>query len=405
MRIMILLATSALSLAGCTAHPTNSEHQHGAEPVKPAPLAAATATPQEGHAGHEQAPRGSTGAAPSGYAPVPLDPARAGGLKLATVKVEEHDFRKALRGGGVVAVDETRTADVHPKVRGVISGLRADFVGQKIKAGETLCSIYSQEVFAAELEFLALLDRAKGPSAPQSEFAQAEARAQQQLLDAARRRLSLWDVPRAEIARLEATREPRRTFALAAPRSGVIVIKQAIDGMYVEPSMALYTLSDLSKVWILVDVYEADVPYLHIGDPAHLTVEGVPEPIHAKVAFLPPSIDEATRTLKARFELANDDGRLRPGAFVSAVMDLPLGKGLGVPENAVIRTGTRAIVFVVRNGQAEPRDVRLGPLVGDQYRIEAGLNLGDEVATGAQFLLDSESRLRASSAPQGGHGH
>src|SRR5262249_43815745 len=151
-----------------------------------------------------------------------------------------------LRSVGVVAVDETRTAHVHPKVRGWISGIRANFVGQKLKVGEALCSIYSQEVFAAELEFLAVLDRAKTPSAPQGEFAQAEARAHQHPPDAAGGRLLLGDARKPETARLEAPREPQRTFALSATRPGVIVTKQAIDGMYVEPSMELYTLSDLS---------------------------------------------------------------------------------------------------------------------------------------------------------------
>jgi Cu(I)/Ag(I) efflux system membrane fusion protein len=399
---LALFAAAMLGLPACSKHPANAEHQHG-----PGQAAAVLAVAESDHAGH--APSGSTatpGGAPSGYAAVPLDAARAVGLALSTVKIEEHEFRKTLRSTGTVGVDETRTAHVHPKVRGWIDGIRANFVGQKVKAGETLCSLYSQEVFAAEIEFLAILDQARSPTPPQGEFATAEARAQQQLLAAARRRLALWDVPRAEIARLEAAREPRRTFAISASRSGVIVAKQAIQGMYVEPSMELYMLSDLSRLWVLVDVYEGDLPYVHVGDHAELTVEGVPEPIHARIAFLPPSLDEATRTLKARFELGNEDGRLRPGAFVSATMDLPLGKGLGVPENAVIRTGTRAIVFVVHGGQhAEPREVTLGPLVGDRYRVDAGLSAGEDVAVSAQFLLDSESRLRATSAPGGGHGH
>jgi Cu(I)/Ag(I) efflux system membrane fusion protein len=237
------------------------------------------------------------------------------------------------------------------------------------------------------------------------EFAQAEAQAQKQLIDAARRRLGLWDVPKAEIARLETTREPRRTFALVAPRPGVVVAKQAIQGMYVDPSIELYTLSDLSRVWVLVDVYETDVPYVHIGDHAQLTVEGRDRPIHAKAAFIPPTLDESTRTLKIRFELDNPKDELRPGTFVSAAMNLQIGKGLAVSEDAVIRTGARAIVFVVHGEHAEPREVVLGPLVGSHYRVNQGLAAGEDVATGAQFLLDSESRLRATSAPPGGHAH
>jgi Cu(I)/Ag(I) efflux system membrane fusion protein len=320
--------------------------------------------------------------------------------------VEEREFTRTLRTAGVVTVDETRTSHVHAKVRGWIDGIRANFVGRKVASGETLCSIYSQEVFAAELEFLALIEGAGKVGASQGEFADAQARAQAQLLEAARRRLSLWDVPKAEVARLEATREARRTFALAAPRGGVIVAKQAVEGMYVEPSLELYLLSDLSRLWVLADVYDGDLPYVHVGDQAHLTLEGRSLPLHAAVAFVPPSLDEATRTLKIRFELDNKDNRLRPGAFVSVAMDLKLGKGLSVPESAVIRTGTRSIVFVVHGDvHAEPREVRLGPLVGDYYRVESGLSAGEQVATSAQFLLDSESRLRATSSPHGGHVH
>jgi membrane fusion protein, copper/silver efflux system len=412
MRIVLLHLAGALALLACAVHPSSGESTHGAEHTAAASAALSSSDPHAGHAGHvghaESVPAGSgdAGGLPPGYAPVTINPARTGGLGLVTTKVEEREFTRTIRTAGVVTVDETRTSHVHAKVRGWIDGVRANFIGRKVVGGETLCSIYSQEVFAAELEFLALLDRTGKVPATQGDFAQAEARAQAQLLDAARRRLSLWDVPKAEIQRLERTREPQRTFALAAPRPGIIVAKQAVEGMYVEPSLELYLLSDLSRLWVLADVYDRDLPYVHVGDHGHLTVEGVPEPLHAAVTFVPRSIDEATRTLKIRFELDNKDDRLRPGALVSVVMNLKLGKGLSVPESAVIRTGTRSIVFVVHDRvHAEPREVRLGPLAGDRYQVDAGLEAGDEVATSAQFLLDSESRLRATSSPHGGHVH
>lgn len=390
MSAALLAATAASAgIAACAIRPPR-EHDHGTD------VPAATPTAIDPHAGHAGHGTPAPAATPSGYAPVSIDPARAAGLALATAKVEERAFEKALRTSGVVAVDETRTAHVHPKVRGFIEGIRASFVGQKVKAGEPLCSLYSQEVYAAEMEFVAVLERLRALPAQD----------EQQLVAAARRRLGLWDVPRAEIARLEATREPQKTFALVAPRSGVIVSKQATQGTYVDPSTELYVISDLSKVWVLADVYESDVPHVRIGDHAELAIEGVADTLHARITFLPPSLDEATRTLKARFEIDNVGGQLRPGAFVSVTMRLPLGNGLGVPESAVIRTGTRAIVFVVHGGQhAVAREVKLGPLVGGQYRVDAGLSAGEDVAVSAQFLLDSESRLRATSSPGSGHVH
>jgi membrane fusion protein, copper/silver efflux system len=391
----------ALLMAACGQKPSHDGH---AAPPASVPLTAA----QVGHEGHGTA----DAASPAGYAPVILDATQAAAIGLRVVPVEERHFQRTVRTIGVVTLDETRTSHVHAKVRGWIDGIHVDFVGKKVSAGQPLASIYSQDVHAAEIEFLTVLDRVRGRStAPAGEFAQAEARAQEQLLTAARRRLSLWDVPKSEIDRLERTHEAARTFPLLAPRAGVVVDKQALDGMYVDPSVELYTVSDLSKVWVLADVFEADVPFVHVGDAARLDVEGTSGSIEAKVAFLPPTIDETTRTLKVRFELKNPDGKLRPGSFVTVAIDLGLAHGLAVPESAVIRTGTRNVVFVVHGGDddakhLEPREVKLGPLVSGFYRVETGVTTNERVAVSAQFLLDSESRLRATGGGGGaGHGH
>ncbi len=348
---------------------------------RPGTVPAAANASQGEHAGH--------GGAPAGYAAVMVAPAQAEAIGLASAAVEQRDLTRTVRTVGVVGFDETRTTHVHAKVRGWIETIQANFVGRAVRAGQPLVSIYSQDVYAAEAELVGLLDRPQGDP----------------LVAAARRRLALWDVSKSEIARLEASREPSRTFSLSAPRSGTIVAKAAIEGAFVDPSTELYTLSDLSKLWVVVDLYERDAPYVHVGDHAKLTIEGMGAPLDAAVAFLAPTIDEATRTLKARFVVDNRDGRLRPGAFVSADMTLAMGTGLTIPESAVIRTGTRSIVFLVHGEHIQPAEVTLGPSSGDLYRVESGLKAGDRVATGAQFLLDSESRLRASSAAGGGGGH
>ncbi len=346
---------------------------------------------------------------PSGYAAVTIDAAHAGAIGFSTTSVVEKDFLRRLRTTGIVVVDETRTSHVHAKVRGFVEGISVSFVGQRVAAGAPLCTIYSQEVHAAEIEYLALLGRTSAETLPPGEFAERERAARTELVAAARRRLSLWDVPKAEIDRLESTREPRRTFPLLAPRGGIVVEKQALDGTFVDPSIELYTISDLSRLWVLADVYEPDALGVRVGQPARIEIAGAPAPIDASVAFLPPTIDEPTRTLKIRFELPNEKGALRPGGFATVSMDLALGRGLAIPDDAVIRTGTRAIVFVVHEAaggtkHVMPRDVVLGPLVDRSYRIDGGLAAGDLVATGAQFLLDSETRLRATSAAGGGGG-
>jgi Cu(I)/Ag(I) efflux system membrane fusion protein len=175
--------------------------------------------------------------------------------------------------------------------------------------------------------------------------------------------------------------------------------------MYVDPATELYTISDLSRLWLLADLYDRDAPFVRVGATARISVAGERAPRTAKVTFLAPTIDQTTRTLQARFELDNKDGSLRPGAFASVELELALGAGLAVPETAVIRTGTRAIVFVVHGEHIEPREVTLGPQSGSFYRVDAGLVAGERVATGAQFLLDSESRLRATSGAGAGHAH
>jgi membrane fusion protein, copper/silver efflux system len=376
MKRIAILATLVLGACTKSSAPSDDNSAHQRAPTAAAP-----------HAGHNV----GGAAMPEGFAPVALDPAQAGAMGLTTAAVEEKDFSRKIRTVGIVTVDETRTAHVHSRVRGWIEGFHVQYVGQKVKKGQPLVSIYSQEVYAAELELASLT---KSPlKSPE-------------LLDAARKRLSLWEVPSATVDKVVETGEPQRTFPMAAPRAGVVVAKQAFEGLFLDPSVELYTITDLSKVWVLADIYEADVADVRVGSEAKLTVEGAEAPLTAKVAFLAPTIDERTRTRKARFELANPNASVMPGAFVTVEMELTLGRGLAVPESAVIRTGERAIVFVVHGTHAEPREVHLGARVGDSYRVLHGLEAGENVATGAQFLLDSESRLRASSAAGGGHaGH
>lgn len=396
-RFAVVLATLA---ASCNGSRAGTHEGHGATSTTSAEMASASAT--SAHEGHGSA---MPSAMPSGYAAVNVDRASATAIGLTTAKVEERDFVRRLRTTGVVSIDETRTSHVHTKVRGWVDGIAVSFVGQRVSAGQVLCAIYSQEVYAAEMEYLALVGRVRPESLPRGEFAEQERRARDELILAARRRLALWDVPASEVERLDSTREPRRTFTLVAPRGGIVVAKQILDGTSVDPSTELYTISDLSRVWVLADIYESDVGGIHVGQAGRLEVEGGGAPLEAKVAFVPPTIDEPTRTLKVRFELANEKRVLRPGAFATVSMDLALGKGLAIPESAIIRTGTRAIAFVVHEGEhVTPREVALGPLVEGFYRIENGLSAGDVVATGAQFLLDSETRLRATSGAGAGHG-
>ena len=340
-------------------------------------------------------------AAPVGYAHVALSPAMAQRLDLTTATVARHPFTRNLRAYGSVIPDETRTSHVHAKVRGWLEEVRADFTGREVRAGEVLCTIYSPEVYSAQLELLSMLATPIAQGA--DEFVQADRQVRSLTIAAAKRRLQLWDVPKDEIRRLLKTRHARRTFSLVAPRSGTVVAKQALTGLYADAATELYTLSDLSRVWVEVDLVGREALGVRVGDHVTLVVEGVAAPLHAAITFLAPSVDEATRAVRVRLELDNAHRQLRPGAFATAQVAIDLGEALGVPEEAVVRTGTRDLVFVVLPTHVEPREVQLGESAGGWLQVNAGLQAGERVATNAQFLLDSESRIRASSGQ--GHSH
>lgn len=391
----------AAALASCSKSTGNDHAGHAAAPVKDQAGTAQAVSSAGEHAGH-------TAGVPSGYAPIMVDAAQLRTFGLSTAKVEQRHLVRALRTVGIVALDETRTSHVHARVRGFVENVSANFTGKTVKKGEALCGIFSQEVLAAQLELISLVRQRRAlAGSPTGGLLGDAGGSWDTLLDASRQRLSVWNVPRSQVDRVERTLEPVRTFTLSAPRAGVIVAKRAFVGAYVEPGTELYVISDLSKLWVQLDVYEADVPYVQLGDSVKLTIGGVSEAVTGTISYLAPTIDEATRTLKVRLDVENPAGKLRPGAFVNAELSLMVGHGLVLPESAVIRTGTRNIVFVVHGGEhIQPREVKLGPLVEGAYRVDAGVTAGEEVATGAQFLIDSESRLRATSSPGGGHaGH
>lgn len=395
-----LAAALAMALSTCRPAAVNEHAGHG------------SVTAEKEHAGHASAPAGDehvahgSAPAPSGYAPIAVDLQKLQAFGLSTAKVEARHLVREQRTVGVVTLDETRTSHVHARVKGFVESIGPNFVGKTVRRGEALCGVFSQGVLAAQLELISLLkQRNKLAGTNGALIADADA-SWDSIIDGARQRLLIWNVPKGLVDRVERTLEPVRTFTISSPRAGVIVAKRAFAGVYVEPSTELYLISDLAKLWVVLDVYEADVPFVKLGDTAKLTIEGVTDAVTGTVAYLSPTIDEATRTLKVRLDVDNPSGALRPGAFVNAQLSLMVGHGLAVPESAVIRTGTRNIVFVVHGEHVEPREVKLGPLVEGAYRVDAGLSEGDQVATGAQFLIDSESRLRATSAPGGGHaGH
>lgn len=216
-------------------------------------------------------------------------------------------------------------------------------------------------------------------------------------MEAARQRLALWDISPDQIARIEKTREPIRDFVVYSPVNGIVSAKTAFQGNQVMPADTLYEITDLSSIWVLADLYEINVPFVKVGDPATISLSYDPGRIYkGRVSFIDPNVDEKSRTVKVRIVLENPSGLLKPDMYADVLFGGKLGHGIAVPDSAVMGTGEREMVFIAKgDGLFEPREITTGIKVRGFYEIRKGVKAGEDVVTGANFLLDSESKLKA----------
>jgi len=321
------------------------------------------------------------------------------GVRFGTV--ERRTLQKVTRTAGRIDFDEKRIGTVAPKISGWIEDLYVDFTGQFVRQGEPLLTIYSPELVSTQEEYLlalkARLDWSKSPFAEVSESGKL-------LAESARRRLKLWDISDAQIETLEKTREPMKTLTLYSPFTGYVLKKMITRGQFVEAGMALYTIADLSVVWLIADIYEYELPSIRLGQKAAIEMAIYPgEKFTGKLIYIYPYLDPQTRTAKVRFELANPHDKLKPEMFANVEISVLLGDRLAIPEGAVIDTGVRKVVIVDRgSGYFEPREVKLGAKAGEIFEVIDGLKAGERVVTSANFLIDSESKLKEA---VGGVGH
>ena len=289
---------------------------------------------------------------------------------------------------------------MHPKIDGWIYQTHVDFTGQLVKAGDPLLTIYSPEMLASEQELLvALKARNEMNNSPSREAYDNSV----VLLDAARRRLELWDLSAKQIDEVERTGKPIRAVTLYSPASGYIMSRNAFPSQRVSPETELYAITDLSRIWIMADVFETDMAKIHVGQTAVVSEPyGAGLNIPAKVTYIQPQIDPSTRTLKVRLEAANPTLRLKPDMYVTVEFRIGEGARLSVPADAVVDTGLRKTVFVDRgNGYIEPRSVETGDRIGDRVQILSGLRRGERVAASGAFLIDSEAQLKNAEQPTG----
>lgn len=321
----------------------------------------------------------------SGYANVKLTSDRQQLIGVQTGMTEMRSLGRSVRTVGRVAVDETRLYKISTKFDGYIEKLYVNVTGQQIRRGQPLFSVYSPDLLATQQEYLLALRAAK--QAPS-------------LLAAARQRLLLWDITPGEIRQLERTGAARKSVTIYSPTNGYILNKLAVEGARVTPGEPLFDIANLDHVWVQADVYESELQFVRLGASATTTLSYIPGRTWAgRVTFIAPTVDPVTRTVKVRSEFDNADGALKPDMFGDVVIQQPAREVVVVPDSAVLQTGTRSVVFVVKDdGTFEPREVSVGTKSEQFYEVRSGLKAGEKVVTQANFLIDSESRLKATLA-------
>ncbi len=308
---------------------------------------------------------------------------------------------RIIRAVGKVAVDETRIEHVHTKVEGWIDRVFVDFTGKLVKKGDPLFTVYSPELLASQREYLlaAKAQNLMRNSALPAAFDQSKS-----LLEAARRRLELWDLSEAQINQVLETGQPIKNITIYSPKSGYVTERKAFPNLKIMPDTDLYTIVDLSRVWIMADVFEYEIPNIHIGEAARVTLQALPgRAFTARVNYVQPEVDPMTRTLKVRLDMDNPGIVFKPDMYANVEFRVIIPPKLTVPAEAVLDAGERKTVFVDRgNGFFEPRQVTTGERDGNRIQILSGLTAGERIVTSGNFLIDSESQMKAAAAGMGG---
>jgi len=325
---------------------------------------------------------------------VTIDPSVQQNMNVVTQRVQRRDIAHEVRTVGYFEYDQERMVSVTTKYPGFIEKTYVNYIGQPVKKGEPLFEIYSPELVQTEQELLAAKRYVQSLSdAPAGTTARAEA-----LLEAARQRLAFWDIAPEQIRRLEESGEVFRALQVVAPASGVVMLRMpGLEGMATRPGMELLHIADLSNLWLTVEVFDNQLPWLDIGSPATVTVSYFPGVSYrGRVRYIEPEVSEKTRTIQLTLDVPNRDRRLRVGMYATVIFEpVTAPDAVTVPAEAVIRTGERDIVVVaLGGGRFAPRDVVLGSRGDGFIQVLEGLTEGDEVVTSAQFLIDSESNLR-----------
>ena len=375
------LATAAVFTAAMAV-----QHAREAWPFAPGGQAVASPT-------NAATPPAAATAATDDRVPVDVDAATVQALGIRLEVVGRQTLAQEVRAVATVVPDESRISHVHTRVAGWVEQLDVNTTGEMVRAGQSLGRIFSQELLSSQTEYLAARRNtaASGISSV--------------VIASGRTRLGVLGMARADIDAIEQSGEPLRLVTVVAPRSGVVVNRGVTVGTSVDPSTTLLTIADLSRVWVIAEVPEANIPGIRVGATAQLDFPASGrQPFAARVDFIYPTLTDRTRTLRVRFSAANRNGALRPGLYGTAAFESAGLPVITVPRDAVVDTGIEQHVFVANGDRFEPRAVMLGVQLADRVEVRSGLDVGERIVAAGVFLLDSESRLRATGGA-GGHSH
>jgi Cu(I)/Ag(I) efflux system membrane fusion protein/cobalt-zinc-cadmium efflux system membrane fusion protein len=325
--------------------------------------------------------------------PVQLSPQRLQTIGVKFADVVRRPVRYEIRATGNVEVNEERLSYVQTRFPGWIQKVFADATYKYIRKGQPLFTIYSQDLVSAEQEFLLAVKNNQPSSSTESTTRQEG----DWLVDAARQRLRQWNISEKEIARLESSGQSQRDTTVDSTVSGYIIERNALPNQFVQPETKLYTVADLSQVWVYAEIFESDAGRLSAGNPATVTAEAYPGRVfRGRIQQILPQVDPATRTIRVRLVFDNLSLLLKPGMYVNVNLSVPVSTQLVIPASGVLQSGTREIAFVDRgNGYLEPRQIQTGQQFDDQFVVLKGLSPGERVVISANFLIDSESQLQA----------
>ncbi len=427
LRTGALLIAAAIVIAALLGNRVGAfQHQHGGMPGMAGP--ASTENSKSAHAGHPPAASGERkvlywydpmhpqykangpGIAPdcgmqlvpryadegSGNAPpgsVQVDAARQQLIGVRTAVVERQSLVRTIHTTGQVVQDETRLAHVHVKVNGWIDQVFVNFVGQQVRKGDPLFTFYSPDLVATQEEYL--IAKRGESSLAASPFKEVSSAAGA-LLRASRDRLRLWDLTEEQIRKLDETGEVSRTLTFYSPITGFVLDRKAFPQTAITPDTELYTVADLSSVWVNADIFQDELPYVRLGQGAEVSLSYYPgRAWRGRVAYIYPDLDPQTHTAKVRLNFPNRRLELKPQMFAEVEIKVDYGRPLVVPQEAVLDSGDRQTVFVAHpGGYFEPRQIKIGPQVDGKVVVLSGLKPGESIVTSGNFLVDSESQLK-----------